>query len=64
MACAINKVLISDEIDEKCMDVLRSNGIEVTKNTKLSKDQLIQEIAVCAFSPLNSRVVEPFMLSQ
>ena len=38
MAFELKKVLISDEIDQRCVDVLQSNGIEVTKNTKLTKD--------------------------
>jgi len=44
MAFVLKKVLISDEIDERCIDVLRKNGVEVTKNTKLTKEQLIAEI--------------------
>jgi len=44
MALTLQRVLISDEIDQRCVDVLQSNGVEVTKNTKLSKEELIQEI--------------------
>ena len=46
MALTLKKVLISDEIDQKCVDILVKNGIEVEKNTKLSKEQLIGEIGV------------------
>ncbi|KAK6166733.1 hypothetical protein SNE40_023362 [Patella caerulea] len=45
MVITLKKVLISDEIDEKCVQILQKKGIEVTKNTKLSKEQLINEIA-------------------
>ena len=46
MSFNLRNVLISDEVDDKCVDILRSNGIEVVKNTKFSKDQLISEIPV------------------
>ena len=46
MVLTLQKVLISDEVDNQCVDVLRASGIEVDKNTKLSKDQLIAEIPV------------------
>ena len=46
MSFNLQNVLISDEVDDKCVDILRSNGIEVVKNTKLSKEQLISEIPV------------------
>ncbi|XP_033762886.1 D-3-phosphoglycerate dehydrogenase-like [Pecten maximus] len=45
MSFTLNSVLITDEIDQKCLDVLKSNGINVVKNTKLSKDELLVEIA-------------------
>lgn len=44
MALNIKKVLISDEIDEKCVKILRDNSIEAVKNTKLSKEELLMEI--------------------
>jgi D-3-phosphoglycerate dehydrogenase len=40
----IQKVLISDDIDEICPKLLRENGIEVYSNSKMTKDQLIKEI--------------------
>ena len=46
MALRLKNVLISDEVDQKCVDILRANGIAVEKNTKLSKDELIAEIPV------------------
>jgi len=42
---SLNNVLISDEVDDKCIEILRNNGINVVKNTKLSKDELLQEIS-------------------
>ncbi|XP_074659639.1 D-3-phosphoglycerate dehydrogenase-like [Tubulanus polymorphus] len=44
MPVLIKNVLISDEVDPKCVDILKQNGIDVVKNTKLSKQQLIDEI--------------------
>ena len=47
MAFALKNVLISDEVDPKCVEILQNNGISVVKNTKLTKEQLLQEIGVC-----------------
>lgn len=44
MAFELKKVLISDEVDAKCIEVLLSNGIHVDKKTKLTKEQLLNEI--------------------
>ncbi|KAK3589573.1 hypothetical protein CHS0354_043027 [Potamilus streckersoni] len=44
MALTLKNVLISDEVDPQCIEILRKNGIDVTKNTKLSKEELIAEI--------------------
>ncbi|XP_071108768.1 D-3-phosphoglycerate dehydrogenase-like [Haliotis cracherodii] len=44
MVIALRKVLISDEVDPKCVQILQNNGIEVLKNTKLSKEELLAEI--------------------
>ncbi|XP_062596009.1 D-3-phosphoglycerate dehydrogenase-like [Saccostrea cucullata] len=44
MSVNLSSVLISDEIDQKCVDVLQENGIKVLKNTKLSKEELLKEI--------------------
>lgn len=41
----LKTVLISDDVDQKCIDILSSGGIQVVKNTKLTKDQLKAEIA-------------------
>ncbi|KAL8559906.1 hypothetical protein ACOMHN_016952 [Nucella lapillus] len=46
MVVTLKKVLVSDEVDPKCVEVLQANGVEVTKNTKLSKDQLLAVIPV------------------
>lgn len=42
----IKNILITDEVDNKCVDILQNNGFNVVKNTKLSKDALIEEIKV------------------
>ncbi|XP_067648777.1 D-3-phosphoglycerate dehydrogenase-like [Haliotis asinina] len=44
MVIALRRVLISDEVDPKCVKILENNGIEVIKNTKLSKEELLAEI--------------------
>jgi hypothetical protein len=51
----LKTVLISDEVDEQCIEILRSNGIEAVKQTKLTKDQLKAEISVSLtdFTTLN-----------
>ena len=46
MVIKLQKVLISDEVDAKCVNILQTNGVEVVKNTKLSKEELIAEIPV------------------
>ncbi|KAK2141300.1 hypothetical protein LSH36_1125g00008 [Paralvinella palmiformis] len=46
MALQLKKILISDEVDQKCVDILRENGLEVVKDTSLAGDKgkLIAEI--------------------
>ncbi|XP_013409158.1 D-3-phosphoglycerate dehydrogenase-like [Lingula anatina] len=44
MALTLKKVLISDEVDPKCVQILQANEVDVVKDTKLTKEQLIQEI--------------------
>ena len=48
MALQLKKILISDEVDQKCVDILRENGLEVVKDTSLAGDKgkLIAEIQV------------------
>lgn len=46
MPIVLHKVLISDEVDPQCVQILKANGIEVTMNTKLSKTELIDQISV------------------
>ncbi|KAK7011022.1 D-3-phosphoglycerate dehydrogenase-like isoform X2, partial [Biomphalaria glabrata] len=45
MTIQLRKVLISDEIDDICLEILRKNGVEVVKNCNLSKEDLLKEIA-------------------
>lgn len=42
----LKTVLISDEVDEQCIEILKRSGIEAVKQTKLTKDQLKAEISV------------------
>jgi hypothetical protein len=40
----IKSVLITDDVNEKCVQILENNDLKVVKNTKLSKEQLLEEI--------------------
>jgi D-3-phosphoglycerate dehydrogenase len=40
----IKSILITDDVDEKCVKILENNGFQVTKNIKLSKPELLEEI--------------------
>ena len=42
----IQNVLISDNLDNCCHEILTKNGINVKAETKLSKEQLLAEIPV------------------
>ncbi|KAK4313890.1 hypothetical protein Pmani_014787, partial [Petrolisthes manimaculis] len=44
MTSQIEKVLLLDGIDPVCGQVLKEAGISVTTHTKLSKEQLLNEI--------------------
>lgn len=46
MSFNLSSVLISDEVDQKCVKILQENGIKVLKNSKLSKEELLKEIPV------------------
>jgi D-3-phosphoglycerate dehydrogenase len=38
----MKKILISDSVDEKCVDILKSSGFEVNYQTNLSKEELLK----------------------
>lgn len=42
----IKSVLISDEIDQECVDILENNGVVVTVKTNMPKDVLLKEVEV------------------
>ena len=42
----IKTVLISDDVNQKCVEILENNDLTVVKNTKLTKEQLLTEIKV------------------
>lgn len=42
----IKNVLISDDVNAKCVEILQNNGFNVVKNTSLTLDQLKQEVKV------------------
>lgn len=52
MSLKLQNVLITDQVDPKCVKILESNGVNVVVDTGLAKDKarLIQEIPVCAFA--------------
>jgi len=41
---SIKSILITDDVNEKCVQILENNDFKVLKNTKLSKDELLNEI--------------------
>ena len=42
----LDSVLISDAVDQKCVQFLQDNGISVTYKTKMPLDELLKEIKV------------------
>ncbi|XP_073976606.1 D-3-phosphoglycerate dehydrogenase [Rhodnius prolixus] len=44
MAIPLKKILVSDAVDNTCVDLLRKYGLEVTCRYKMTKEELIQEI--------------------
>ena len=48
MAVTIERVLISDNVDEKCADLLRANRIEVIMKCGLPTSDLIRALEVSA----------------
>ncbi|OCL25812.1 phosphoglycerate dehydrogenase [Orenia metallireducens] len=57
------KILVSDTISQKGIDILEENGAEVTYNTKLSYEELLEEIGkydgiiLRSMTPLNEEVL-------
>jgi hypothetical protein len=48
----IKNILITDDVDPKCVDILVTNGFNVTKNIKLTKEELQEEIKVRLYKAL------------
>ena len=48
----IKNILITEDIDPKCVNILEANGFNVTKNVNLTKEELKEEIKVSFFSSL------------
>ena len=46
MGFAVERVLISDNVDSICEKTLRDAGIEADRKLKLPKEQLIEELQV------------------
>lgn len=40
----IKSILITDDVNVKCVEILENNGFDVTKNIKLTKTELLEEI--------------------
>ena len=45
MSFSLKNVFISDEVDPKCVEVLKENGINVVKDTelRLNKEKFLQK---------------------
>lgn len=44
MSSKINTVLIADDIEQECVDILQENGISVTIKTKQTTEQLLETL--------------------
>lgn len=44
MSATIKSVLIADEVDVKCDEILKKNGFDVTRNTALTKSDLKEQL--------------------
>jgi len=56
----MNRVLITDDVDTQCVDMLIANGFSVEKDIKLAKqpqEQLIKKVQVKFFSRSNSEIL-------
>lgn len=53
MAGSIKSVLISDDIDKCCPEILAKAGINVVQATKLSKEDLIAKLQVPSYFGLD-----------
>ena len=42
----IKSVLITDDVNQKCVEILENNDFKVVKNTKLTVEQIKAEIKV------------------
>uniref|UniRef100_A0A914R8T9 Phosphoglycerate dehydrogenase n=1 Tax=Parascaris equorum TaxID=6256 RepID=A0A914R8T9_PAREQ len=40
----VQSVLIADEVEQNCIDILKADGVKAIKKTQLTKDQLIVEL--------------------
>lgn len=49
MPMEISSVLVCDAVDASCVELLKSNGINVDYKLKLSKETLIEEAKVNIF---------------
>jgi len=49
MSFKLNSVFISDDVDPRCVEVLKENGVQVVMDTKLRLDKakFLAEIPVC-----------------
>jgi len=49
----IKSVLITDDVNQKCVEILENNDFKVVKNTKLTVDQIKAEIKVMKIANLS-----------
>jgi hypothetical protein len=52
----LDSVLISDAVDQKCVQFLQDNGISVTYKTKMPLEELLKEIKVWRIRNLCSQI--------
>lgn len=60
----IERVLICDNVDNCCLEILTKNGIEVRAESKLTKEKLLAEIPVSKiilFFSYDGQIEDPFM---
>lgn len=58
MAIPVRRVLVSDEVDPLCVELMQKNGLAVTCKYKMPKEDLLKEIPVRPDVPQEIRRME------
>lgn len=61
MALNIERVLISDDIDSQCIEILIAASVIADKKTKLSEDELVSLIPVSPFTSCGIPIIDQFV---